>query len=46
MISEIYKKVKFQNFVLTLSKRGIIIAKKQKSKIKYFSFRCIPIRSS
>ena len=36
MISEIYKKIKFQNFVLTLSKRGIMIAKKQKSKIKYF----------
>jgi len=36
MISQIFKKIKFKYFVLTLSKKGILIAKNENSKLKFF----------
>ncbi len=46
MILEIFKKIKFKYFVLTLSKKGILIAKNENSKIKFFhkeAFELSPI---
>ena len=36
MIAEMLRRVKFKHFILTLSKNGIIVARKESSNLKYF----------